>query len=87
MLKIKEEHVGKRIAKGNDVIILTRDLSQQKLLYVKNMISSEFIEEICDKCDNYICTCDKEEMTMEKAAENVEAYIKSSSKKYRRRNG
>jgi hypothetical protein len=45
MLKIKKEHIGKRILKGSEVIVLSEDLSQLKLAYIRKFISDDFIEE------------------------------------------
>lgn len=46
MLRIKKEHLGKVILRGQSKFILSEDLTQQEILYVKNMISSEFVEEV-----------------------------------------
>lgn len=66
-LRIKAEHLGKRIAKSNEVIELTVDLDQNKLLYIKNMISSDFIEEFDE--------------SMELANKQVKDYISANKRK------
>jgi hypothetical protein len=45
MLKIKEKFLGRRIVKGNTIIILSNDLTQKELLWIKNVICESFIEE------------------------------------------
>ena len=46
MLRVKKEHLGKRISKGNDTITLTDELSQRELLFICNMVSDSFIEDV-----------------------------------------
>ena len=45
MLKIKDKYLGTIIAKGNTTIELNKDLTQKQLLWVKNMVNSEYVEE------------------------------------------
>ena len=44
MERIKIEHLGKVIVKGNQRIELTEDLSQKQILFIKNIISKDFVE-------------------------------------------
>jgi len=44
-LRVKKKHLGKRITNGNEEIILTKELTQKELLYIKNMIGSDYVEE------------------------------------------
>ena len=46
MLKIKEEHKGKRIVNGRREIILDESLTQKQLLSIKNTISEDYVEEV-----------------------------------------
>ena len=48
-LRIKKEHLGKIIGRGNDTYILTSDLSQKQLMFIKNMVSSSFVEDVIEK--------------------------------------
>lgn len=45
MLKIKKEHLGKRITNGGREIILSDSLSQKELLHIQKIISSEYVED------------------------------------------
>jgi len=44
MERIKKQHLGKVIVKGNQRIELTEDLSQKQILFIKNIISKDFVE-------------------------------------------
>tara|TARA_R110000803_G_scaffold150192_1_gene215601 strand:+ start:3682 stop:3888 length:207 start_codon:yes stop_codon:yes gene_type:complete len=44
MERIKIEHLGKVIVKGNQRIELTEDLNQKQILFIKNIISKDFVE-------------------------------------------
>ena len=46
MLKIKDKYLGTIIAKGNTTIELNKDLTQKQLLWVKNMVNSQYVEEV-----------------------------------------
>lgn len=45
MFRVKKEYLNRRIVKGNEEFILSDDLSQKKLIYIKRMISGHYIEE------------------------------------------
>lgn len=66
MLRIKSTHIGKNIIKGSTSIILTDSLSQKEMLYVKNMICSDFIEEYDELAES---------------KKQVESYVKTKTKK------
>ena len=66
MLRLKKEHIGKVITKGNDRITLTEEMSQKQLLYVKNMISAEFVEDVSE--EKHV------------AEKEVEAYVSAKQK-------
>jgi hypothetical protein len=67
MLRLKKEHIGQIVTKGNDKIILSEDMSQRQLLYINNMISTVFIEEYDE--------------VLEKARRQAEDYASSESKR------
>ncbi len=62
--RIKKEHVGKKISKGNSIYILNADMSQQEILFIKNMVCADFVEEIKRK-----------KVSKPKAEEQVENYL------------
>jgi predicted metal-binding transcription factor (methanogenesis marker protein 9) len=65
--RIKKEHLGKRIVKGNETFILNENLSDNEILYVKNMLSSEFVEQY--------------DVKQEKAKIEVDAYVDKKKNK------
>ena len=69
MLRLKKEYIGKRILKGSDLIILSEDLSQLKLAYVKKFISDDFVEEF-----------DELEVETKKAKKQAKKYVEDSEK-------
>lgn len=75
MLKIKKEHIGKRIVRGNETIELTADLSQRQLLSIKNLISVDYVEEHIEEIE-----APKKESLLSKAKRQVKDYIKSDDK-------
>lgn len=73
MLRLKKEHAGKIIAKGNETLTLSDDMSQKQLLYVKNMISAGFVEDVSE--EKHV------------AEKEVEAYVSAKPKKKNRNAG
>lgn len=67
MLKIKKEHLNKRIGKGSDVYVLSEDLTQKQLMFIKNMVSDAFVEEYDE--------------AKEKAEKEVDAYVNHEPRK------
>lgn len=67
MLRIRKEHIGKRVGNGNTLYILTEDLTQKQLLYIKNMVADAFVEEFDE--------------VKEKAEKEVIDYVDNSTKK------
>lgn len=65
MLRIKKIHIGKNIIKGSTSFILNESLTQKEMLYIKNMISSDFIEEYDELAES---------------RKEVEEYVKEPSK-------
>ncbi len=47
--RIKKEHLNKRIIKGVRDYVLSDDMSQQQILFIKNMVCPDFVEEIKHK--------------------------------------
>lgn len=45
-LKVKDKYIGNKVTKGFTEITLSKELTQRELLHIKNMISSEYIEEV-----------------------------------------
>jgi hypothetical protein len=66
MLRIKKIHIGKNIIKGSTSIILSENLTQKELLFIKNMVCSDFIEEYDELAES---------------KKQVESYVKTKVKK------
>lgn len=49
ILKVKEKYVNSTIQKGRDTIVLNDDLTQKELLWIHNVLNSEFVEFVEDK--------------------------------------
>jgi hypothetical protein len=64
MLRIKKEHLNKRIGKTNRIYVLSADLSQKELEFVRDHISIAFVEEYDEE--------------LERAMAEVEAYMKNN---------
>jgi hypothetical protein len=77
MLRIKKEHIGKRLVKGNEFIELTNNLTDKQILYVKNMISADYVEEVIEKNTVEV---KEPETSLEKAEREVKSYTKKSRK-------
>ncbi len=45
-LRIRKQHINKYVHKGSHTFKLDENLTQKQLLFIKNMISSDFIESI-----------------------------------------
>lgn len=69
MLRLKKEYIGNRILKGSELIVLSEDLSQLKLAYVKKFISDDFVEEF-----------DELEVEIKKAKKQAKKYVEDSEK-------
>lgn len=68
-LKIKDKYIGNKVTKGFTEITLSKELTQRELLHIKNMISSEYIEEV------------EPVEKIETAIKEVAAYSKKKKKK------
>jgi hypothetical protein len=49
MYRIKKEYIGKNIIKGSNNILLRDDMTDKEILYVKNIISPHFVEEVIEE--------------------------------------
>ena len=45
-LRIKKEHLGKIVINTRKKFVLTADLSQKELVYIKNHIGETFVEDV-----------------------------------------
>lgn len=72
-LKIKDKYIGNKVTKGFTEITLSKELTQRELLHIKNMISSEYIEEVESKVEPV--------EKIETAIKEVAAYSKKKKKK------
>ena len=82
-LKIKDKYIGNKVTKGFTEITLSNELSQRELLHIKNMISSEYIEEVKVDVKPKVEPIEKIEPVekIETAVKEVAAYSKKKKKK------
>jgi len=71
-LKIKKEYLGKIVINTRRKLVLTADLSQNELNYIKNHINSEFVEGVKTKTST-----NKSTDTLERVKKEVKSYSKN----------